>query len=96
MTTDTAEIAVRLKKMIIERLNLKITEKDIGDTQPLFGGEKGSLNLDSIEALEIAVGIESEFDVRVDEGEEAVGHFYSVATLSKYVHDLLEQKAAGA
>ena len=42
-------------------------------------------------ALEIAVAIEEEFEVRVDESEEAADRFYSVSTLSQYVRELLEK-----
>jgi len=83
----------RLKALIVERLDLAITADEIGDDQPLFGSEEGSIGLDSVEALELAIVVEVEFAVPIDE-ETAVKHFYSVATLSAYISELLDAQPA--
>jgi acyl carrier protein len=79
------EIAEKLKQMIVARLNLKIGAHQIENDQPLFGE---GLGLDSVEALEIVVGIEEVFQVRVED-ENTVNEFYSINTLTEYVSKLL-------
>jgi len=69
---EKKDIENRVKKIIIERLNLKISAEDIISDAPIFqgsevdGGKKG-LGLDSIDALELVVGLNNEFDVTVSD-----------------------------
>jgi acyl carrier protein len=80
----------KLKELLIERLKFEdMTPDDIGDDQPLFAG---GLGLDSIDALEIVVMLESEFGVKIKNETSARDHFRSVATLA----DLVEQKVNAA
>ncbi|MBI3092477.1 MAG: acyl carrier protein [Candidatus Tectomicrobia bacterium] len=79
-----------LKDLIVRRIRMKISPQEIGDKQPLFGEEEGGLGLDSIEALEIIVGIESEFGVGIKEDEETIAQFYSVDTLARLIKKLKE------
>lgn len=85
------EIKKRLKRMIVERLSLKIKPEEIEDEIPLF---VEGLGLDSIESLEIIVGIEEEFNITVPGGEdeEMQRRFYSINNLAEYVKQLLEEK----
>jgi len=84
------EIKPRLKAMIVERLSLDIAPDEIKDDVPLFSHENEGLDLDSVEALEIVVGIEQSFDVTVEEGDYKQ-EFYSINTLSQFVKGLIEQ-----
>ena len=94
MSYDKDEIARKLKEMITERLNLETNPQQIGDDQPLFDpGQAGSLGLDSVEALEIVVGVEEIFGVRIEDDEAIEQRFYSVSTLAGYVGELLERNA---
>jgi acyl carrier protein len=81
----------KLKQLLIERLKLEdMTPDDIGDDQPLFAG---GLGLDSIDALEIVVMLESEFGIRVKNESSARDHFRSVATLADFVQERLAEPA---
>jgi acyl carrier protein len=75
----------RLKKIIIEELNLEdISPEDIEDDAPLFGE---GLGLDSLDAVEIVVLLEKHFGVEVkslDEGREA---FRSINALVAYIEE---------
>jgi acyl carrier protein len=72
-----------IKRLIIETLDLRgRTEADIDDDEPLFGGRLG---LDSLDALELAVALESRFGVAVPDGEEGREVFASVASIARYV-----------
>ena len=87
MTTDLKRT---LKELLIERLKLDdMTPEDIGDDQPLFAG---GLGLDSIDALEIVVMLESEFGINVKNEASARESFRSVSTLAEYVEQKLAQE----
>src|SRR5213592_5100327 len=73
----------KLKELLIERLKFEdMTPDDIADDEPLFAG---GLALDSIDALEIVVMLESEFGIKVRNETAAREHFRSIATLADYV-----------
>jgi acyl carrier protein len=79
------ELHSRIKQVLIERLKLERAPESIGDEEPLFGPE--GLGLDSIDALELVLGIEQEFGVKIENeevGSEALG---SVARLAEFVLD---------
>ena len=42
---------------------LRVTPAEIGDDQPLFG--PGSLGLDSVDALQLVVGLDKHFGVKI-------------------------------
>jgi acyl carrier protein len=83
----------KIKELLIERLKFEdMTPEDIGDDDPLFAG---GLGLDSIDALEIVVMLESEFGIKVKNETSAREHFRSVSTLADYVESKITQKAEG-
>lgn len=74
------ELTERVKKVLIERLDLDIVPNEIAEDAPLFGM---GMALDSIDALVLIVGIEDEFDITVDSSEH---HIYrSINTLADYL-----------
>ncbi len=73
----------RIKKMMVESLMLKIRPEDIGEDAVLFDPE--GLALDSIDALELAVGIEKAFGVATPSAEVAREAFISVNTIAAYI-----------
>lgn len=87
MATDLRR---KLKELLIERLKFEdMTPDDIPDDEPLFGG---GLGLDSIDALEIVVMLESEFGISVKNETSARDSFRSISTLAGYVEQKLEQE----
>lgn len=81
----------KLKELLIERLKFEdMTPEDIGDDDPLFDG---GLGLDSIDALEIVVMLESEFGIKVKNESSARDYFKSVATLAELVESRQAQQA---
>jgi acyl carrier protein len=80
----------RLKELLIERLKFEdMTPDDIGDDEPLFAG---GLGLDSIDALEIVVMLESEFGIKVKNETAARDSFRSISALAGYVEQKLAQE----
>ena len=70
----------RLKRLIVTRLKMKRAPESIGDDQALFGKE--GLGLDSIDALELVVGMEEEWKIRVADNEMDRSVFATVSTLA--------------
>lgn len=73
----------QLKGIIVDRMNLKIKREEIGDDQQIFGDGDGSLGLDSIDALDLVVGIYESFDVEIQDSDMAV--FESVNVLDAFI-----------
>ena len=85
MAEVTEELILQLKKLIIERLKLEAAlPEDIGTDDPLFGG---GLGLDSIDALELVLGLEKEYGVIIPDAEVGQKVFQSVRTIAQYVVD---------
>ncbi|MGH8495492.1 MAG: phosphopantetheine-binding protein [Gammaproteobacteria bacterium] len=74
----------RLATLIVDALNLEDVEpEDIEPTDPLFDG---GLNLDSIDALEIAVAVAQQYGVHLRaEDEETKSIFATLRSLSEYI-----------
>lgn len=76
------ELKNQIKRLIVERLKLEIPPEEIGDTQPLFGD---GLGLDSIDALELVLGIEQQFGVKVEDEEVGAKALSSVESLAGFI-----------
>lgn len=79
------QMAQRVKELIVRRLKLDIDPQSIDSSAPLFGE---GLGLDSIDALELVLGLEQEFGIKVQDEEVGVKAFASVDALV----DFIEQK----
>jgi acyl carrier protein len=78
-----SELKENLKAQIIEQLNLvDINVSDIKDDQELFGVELG---LDSIDALEFIVLLESKYGIKIDDPSKGKDIFTSINTLAAYI-----------
>ena len=76
-------IKEKLKVQIIERLNLKtLKPADIGDDQPLF---VEGIGLDSIDALELIVLLQQEYNIKLSNAEDGPRVFHSVRTIADYI-----------
>ncbi|MBU4561683.1 phosphopantetheine-binding protein [bacterium] len=78
----TEDLQSKIKELIVKRLKLEIKPEEIDSTAPLFGT---GLGLDSIDALELVVGLEQEFGIKVKDEEVGKEIFASVNTLVEYV-----------
>ena len=80
--TPPGELEDRIKRLIVDRLKLEIDPASIDRSQPLFGE---GLGLDSIDALELVLGIEQEFGVKIEDQEMGSQALSSVAALAEFV-----------
>jgi acyl carrier protein len=90
MVEPKEDLINRIKDLIIQRLKLvEMTPEMIDTDAPLFGE---GLGLDSIDALELVLGLEKEFGVIIPDAEVGKKVFQSVRTIAQYVVD--EQRSA--
>lgn len=78
------ELKDKIKGLIVRRLKLDMDPGSIDNTAPLFGE---GLGLDSIDALELVLGLEQEFGVKVADEEVGVKAFSSVDSLANFVKE---------
>jgi acyl carrier protein len=77
------ELTLKLKKEIIEVLNLEdIKPEDIDTDSPLFGD---GLGLDSIDALELIVLLEKNYGIKIEDPKEGRKIFTSVRTMADFI-----------
>jgi acyl carrier protein len=78
-----SDLKLRVKEMIIERLKLEgMAPDDIVDGAPLFGD---GLGLDSIDALELVLGIEQVFGIKIEDEAAGLKAFKSVQALTDFI-----------
>jgi acyl carrier protein len=82
---DDAELKSRVKELIVKQLKLDIEPAAIADAAPLFGDSADGLGLDSIDALELVLGLEKEFGIKVQDEEVGVKAFASVDALCDFI-----------
>ncbi len=72
-----------LKAQIIEQLNLQhLKPEDIGNDQPLF---VEGLGLDSIDALELIVLLQQQYNIKISNAEDGPKVFRSVRTMAEFI-----------
>ena len=87
MTQTAQEVKAAIKKLIVERLFIDGMEADeIMDDLSL----KGELGLDSVDALELAVGLEQAFKIKIVGSGMDQTAFETVQSLSEFVIVRLE------
>ena len=82
---NMTEIKTKLKQVIVDNLNLEdISVEDIQDDAPLF---VEGLGLDSLDAVELVMLVEKNFQVRIKDSETAKEAFQSITVLAKFIQD---------
>jgi len=82
--SESTELKVKIKQMLVENLMLKISASEIGDDQPLFG--PGSLGLDSVDALQLVVALDKNYSLKITDPETARG---ILQTVNSIVHAII-------
>jgi acyl carrier protein len=89
MAEPRDDLIQAVKNLIIQRLKLADTTPEMIDADgPLFGE---GLGLDSIDALELVLGLEKEYGVIIPDAEVGKKVFQSVRTIAQHI---LEQQEA--
>ena len=79
------ELKLQIKRMLVENLMLQIGPEEIGDDQALFGPD--SLGLDSVDALQLVVGLEKTFGLKISDTETARGILRNVNTIATAIEN---------
>ena len=83
--TQLSEIKEKLKVLLVEQLSLEdVTPEEIKDDMELFGE---GLGLDSLDAVEIVVLLQRNFNLEVKDMEKSREVFRSVNTLADYIYE---------
>jgi len=78
------EITVeKVKNLIIENCMLSIDPAEICEDSPLFGPD--SIGLDSVDALQIMVAVEKNFNITLSDSQTAREAMQSPATLQRWI-----------
>ncbi len=72
-----------IRKLLMDNCMLRVTPEEIGPETLLFGPD--SLGLDSIDALQLTVGIEKAYGIAIKEPAVAREAFHSVKTLQQWL-----------
>ena len=81
--TKVENTRARIKRVIVDSLMLEgLAPEEIEDDQPLFGE---GLGLDSVDALELVLGLETEFGIKVESDAMDREAFASVNALAEFV-----------
>jgi len=76
-------LMLKLKEQVIERLNLKdLKPENIGNDDPLF---VEGIGLDSIDALELIVLLQQEYNIKLSNAEDGPRVFHSIRTMAEYI-----------
>ena len=79
------KLKLELKEMIIKAANLEDVDPDeIEDAQPLF---VEGLGLDSIDALELSVALETNYGINISDSDTAKAAFASIDALAQFVSE---------
>lgn len=78
------ELIDQLKRQIIVTLNLEdLSPEDMDENAPLFGDD--GIGLDSIDALELIVLMNKEYNLQIADPEQGKHVFYSLRTMADYI-----------
>jgi acyl carrier protein len=75
------ETLAKLKAMVLEITQMKITPDQVSDSANLFN----DCGLDSTSVVELVVALEQEFDITIDEDELDVRLFQDIGELGSFV-----------
>jgi len=78
-TVEKAALSQALKELIIEECDKDVSADSVTDDEPLFGG---SLDLDSLDALQLCMAVKRVYGVRIEGNTAARKALKSVGTLA--------------
>ena len=77
------DLEKRIKEMIVERCFLTISPDEIETDASLME----AVGLDSVQILEVVVGLEETFGVTFEDADFDIENFSTVSAIAKYVRD---------
>ncbi len=83
--TESEQLKVDIKRMLVDDLMLKVTPEEIGDGQPLFGPD--SLGLDSVDALQLVVALDKNYGIKISDAAKARAMLSSVNAIANAIDE---------
>ena len=85
------DVSEKLKNLIVKQLKIDRDPKTIPDTEQIFGE---GLGLDSIDSLELIIGIEKEFGITITDKDlkKPEELFKNIETLAKFIETRITEK----
>ncbi len=77
------ELRLKIKEMMVDELMLDQSPAEISDTIAIFGG--GGLGLDSVDALQLVVGLEKHFSLKIGNSDAAKAILESVESIAREI-----------
>lgn len=85
---DERAILDELGEIVVKRLRFDPKAvAAITPGTPLPKGVEGSLGLDSLDFIELAIALEERFGVVIEEGEDVQTHFATLGALARFVQE---------
>jgi acyl carrier protein len=85
------ELGDRVRALLVDRVSVRCAPDAIDPDAPLFGA---GLGLDSVDAIELVIALESELGVMVPDGEEGLAVLRSVGRIVDFI--VAARRAGGA
>ena len=83
---DAQAVVEQLKGILVERLKFDPARAaSLTADSALPKGVEGSLGLDSLDFIEVSLGIEDQFGLVMDERDDLAPHIASLGTLAAYI-----------
>ena len=84
---DNEKLKYDLKRMIIDECEKEdITPDDIADDVELFS-DKSGLELDSLDALQISMGLQNKFGIRLGDSKDFRRVVTTIDNLAQYINE---------
>ncbi len=77
------ELRRKIKEMMVDELMLEQDPSEITDNIAIFGA--GGLGLDSVDALQLVVGLEKHFGLKIGNSDAAKAILESVETIAREI-----------
>lgn len=85
------QIKATLKQIFAERLMMEMDQLDVSDDAGLF--DEDGWAIDSVDVLDLVLGIEKHFGVRIAQDDAVKEHFRSLNTLAAYIEGVTGKTA---
>jgi acyl carrier protein len=83
---EPKEVLDELKALLVARLRFEPGRaSEVTLETPLPKGVPGSIDLDSLDFIELSIAIEERFGIVLDESEDLTRHFASFDTLCRFI-----------
>ena len=79
------DIIQKVRELLINRLKLKVAPEQITEETQFFGPD--GLGLDSIDVLELVIGIRKEFGVEITDRATAEKVFITVGSVVRFIEE---------